>query len=152
MGHLACTLSFIPHNLFRKPDLGYIFSSQWRYRGHQLVSMVLTFKLNKSFASFVWLPPSNSWNTELICSFLRSHLFTPLCHFSSYPPCLKCSSPSSIHPLSPTQNIISFGGLSGISSIPHYFLFVPSSTGRTSPWMITIHPWLFYCGLSSVQV
>lgn len=59
--------------------LSIIFNSQWRYRGRQLVSILLTFKLSKFFASFMWPPPSNSWNTELSAVSWGDHVYSHLC-------------------------------------------------------------------------
>lgn len=125
---------------------GIIFSSRWRYRGHQLVSIVLIFKLGK-----FGLHPV-TWNTELLAG-SWDHMYSHVCATAFYSHGLKCSSPSSpIHPLRPIQNITTFGGPSGSSSTPHSFLFAPSRTRRKSPWMIEIHACLFFCGLSSVRV
>ena len=56
-----------------------IFNSQWRYRGHQLVSTPLMFKLIQFFASFMWPPPSNSWNTELSAISWSDCVYSHLC-------------------------------------------------------------------------
>lgn len=92
--------------------LSIIFNSQWRYRGRQLVNMLLTFKLSKFFASFMWPPSSNSQNTELFAVSWGDHVYSHLCVNSL----AILTAWNVLHllllflPLRPIWNVISFGG------------------------------------------
>ena len=131
-----------------------IFNSQWRYRGHQLVSMPLMFKLIQFFASFMWPPPSNSWNTELSAISWSDCVYSHLCVNS-----LVISTVWNVlhllclfFPYGPYRMWCPFGGPLGSSPVTIFLSFVPSSTSSHHlEWQQYRHACLFLCRMHSVR-